>query len=220
MTTAGIPTPVVPKTTRTTKATWVYATAGALVGGILLGILDNLAQGWLPGAWNQIPNSGAVWSAVAFVTGALLARRASPAVVALAGLLVESGLVIGYYGYAEFGRDGMGSFFYPTVWLFFGFVAGPLFAIAATWWRRGQDVRHRVAGPAVLAGVFGGEGIHYAWTLHYAPQAWGCFVIAVLAALLPGRTLKERGQTLLAAIPLSLLAYVLVYVLVLNHVSA
>lgn len=44
-------------------------------GGLLLGVLTNLAQGWLPGSWNQLANSGAVWSAVAFAGGAP-ARRA------------------------------------------------------------------------------------------------------------------------------------------------
>src|SRR5215470_2176372 len=70
-------------------------------GGLLLGVLTNLAQGWLPGAWNQIANSGAAWSAVAFGAGALLYRRSGPMQAAIGGLAAEAGLVVGYYGYAE-----------------------------------------------------------------------------------------------------------------------
>ncbi|MEV6311562.1 DUF6518 family protein [Streptomyces sp. NPDC051840] len=195
-----------PAPAATSGRLWAYATASAFAGGLLLGILTNLAQGWLPGAWNQVANSGAVWSVAGFVAGAVLARRVGPRAVAVAGLCAESGLVIGYYGYAEFGRDGMGSLFAPMVWLCMAFVAGPLFAVAGSWWR-GDNPRRRVIGLAALGGVFGMEGVHYAWGLHYAPQAWACFAALIAVALLMGRSHKERALTLLTAIPFSLLAY-------------
>ncbi|WP_370424266.1 DUF6518 family protein (plasmid) [Streptomyces sp. QH1-20] len=152
--------------------------------GLVLGVLTNLAQGWLPAPWDQIPNSGAVWSTVAFIAGALLARWASLRVAAVAGLLAEVGLVAGYYGYAEFGRDGMGDLTFPLLWLTLACVAGPLFGVAGVWWRRSRTVRRRVTGLASLAGVFGMEGIDYAWTLHYTSQAWACLAVALLASLL------------------------------------
>ncbi|MER5480133.1 DUF6518 family protein [Streptomyces sp. NPDC002734] len=213
--------PVTASGPATTARAWALVTASAFTGGILLGVLTNLGQGWLPGAWNQIANSGAVWSVAAFAAGALVSARKAglPAVglpaAAVAGLCAESGLVVGYYGYAEVARDGMGSVFAPLVWLGMAFVAGPLFGVAGSWWR-GARPRHRVVGLAALAGVFGTEAVHYAWTLHYAPQAWACLAVAVLTALLMGRTLKERVLTLLAAAPFSLLAYVVFYELLLT----
>jgi len=48
--------------------------AGCLGAGLGLGVLTNLAQGWLPGSWNQIANSGAAWSAR---SPSSLARRLS-----------------------------------------------------------------------------------------------------------------------------------------------
>jgi hypothetical protein len=186
---------------------WTYATVGALGGGLALGILTNLAQGWLPGAWNQIANSGAVWSVVAFAAGSVLARRVALPAAAVAGLCAEVGLVVGYYGYAEFGRDGMGHLGWPLVWLVVAFIAGPLFGIAGAWWRQGRTTHRRVTGLAALAGVFGMESILYAWTLHYATQAWACLAVTVLVPLLMARTHKERALTLAAAVPISLLAY-------------
>ncbi|MFF0747173.1 DUF6518 family protein [Streptomyces sp. NPDC004111] len=194
--------------------TWALASVSALAGGILLGILTNLAQGWLPGAANQIANSGAVWSIAAFAAGALLARKVSLPAAAVAGLLAESGLVVGYYGYAEFGRDGMGSLFAPLVWVGMACVAGPLFGVAGAWWR-GSSSRRRVVGLAALAGVFGMEGIHYAWGLQYPTEAWSCFTVLVLVPLLLSRTHKERALTLLTALPFSLFAYLVVYQLLL-----
>ncbi|MGA5582715.1 DUF6518 family protein [Streptomyces thermodiastaticus] len=144
-----------------------------MAGGLLLGVLTNLAQGWLPGAWNQIANSGAVWCVAAFAAGALVARHAGLPAATVAGLCAESGLVVGYYGYAEVARGGMGSVLAPLVWLGMACVAGPLFGVAGSWWRCSSTPRRRIIGLAALAGVFGMEGIHYAFILHYAPPRHG-----------------------------------------------
>ncbi|WP_326580906.1 DUF6518 family protein [Actinacidiphila glaucinigra] len=164
----------------------------------------------LPGASNQIPNSGAVWSASAFAAGAILASRASLLIAAVTGLLTELGLVIGYYGYAEFGRDGMGALDMPLFWASAACVAGPLFGVAGVWSRTGRNSWRRVAGTAALAGVFGGEGVGYAWVHHYWTQATGCFVVLLLVSLLLPRTLKDRALTLSVAVVFSLLSYVVV----------
>ncbi|MGW1022290.1 DUF6518 family protein [Streptomyces sp. NPDC002577] len=191
---------------------WVYATAGALGAGLVLGTLTNLAQGRLPDAWQSLANSGAVWSTVAFVAGALIAARASLWTVGVAGLCAEVGLVVGYYGYAEFGvdREGMGDLTFPLIWLAMACIAGPLFGVAAAWWRRGRTTWRRVSGPAALAGVFGMEGIQYARVLHYIPPAWACLAVALLVSLLMPRSHKERALTLATAAALSLLAYAVI----------
>ncbi|MEU6532960.1 DUF6518 family protein [Streptomyces sp. NPDC046928] len=186
-------------------------TRGSLVilsalGGLLLGVLTNLAQGWLPGAWNQIANSGAVWCVVAFVTGALVARRGSVWLAVFCGLGAEVGLVVGYYGYAELGRDGMGRLFFPLVWLFMACIAGPFFGAAGHWWLRGRTTRLRVVGLACVAGVFGMEALLFGWYLHYTTQAWACFGISVLAPLL-ARSNRERALVLAVAAAFSFLAY-------------
>ncbi|GLX94506.1 DUF6518 family protein [Herbidospora sp. NBRC 101105] len=290
---------------------WWRAAVTALVAGLVLGVLTNLAQGWLPGAWNNLANSGAVWSVAAFVAGALVAgglpreftmygpgveaayrdpgqgltsagpeaegedpgltsvgpeargrgrgfdrpgrgpeaweedsggrrfeagsdagfgaeaspygagvtpaellRLVPPAPSALpralfAGLAVEVGLVAGYYGFAEFGRGGMGDLFWPLVWVVVACVAGPVFGVAGSWWRRGVARWQRVGGLAALAGVFGMEGVHYAFGLGYAPQAWACLVVFLLVPLL-AHAVREIGLTLLAAVPLVGVAYLVV----------
>ncbi|MGI5452472.1 DUF6518 family protein [Streptomyces sp. CA-249302] len=193
-----------------TRGAWVGPAAMAVVGGLLLGVLTNLAQGWLPGAWNQLANSGAVWSAVAFGAGALPARRGGVSRAAVGGLAAEAGLVLGYYGYAEFGRDGMGDLLFPLVWLGMACVAGPLFGVAAHWWRRSPDIRRRITGLAAFAGLFGMEGVTAAWDLHHASQAWACLAAFVLVPLLMARTHRERALTLAAAVPCALLAYAVV----------
>ncbi len=186
------------------------AAATAAVAGLLLGVLTNLAQGWLPGAWQQIANSGAVWSAVAFAVGAVLYREVTAARAAIGGLAAEAALVVGYYGFAEFGRDGAGNLFFPLVWLAMACVAGPLFGVAGHWWRSGRDTRRRVIGLAAPAGLFGAEGLTYAWKLHYAGQAWACLALFALIPLLMAATHKERAATLAAAAAFAPLAYAVV----------
>ncbi|MBT2393924.1 hypothetical protein J7E87_32055 [Streptomyces sp. ISL-1] len=85
---------------------------------------------------------------------------------ALGGLGEEIILIVGYYGYAELRRDGRGDLFFPLVWLGMAFVAGPLFGVAGDWWRRGRDAARRLISWAALAGLFGMEGIAYAWDLN------------------------------------------------------
>ncbi|MFJ8803044.1 DUF6518 family protein [Streptomyces sp. NPDC102487] len=186
------------------------ATLTVAISGTLLGVLTNVAQGWLPGAWNQIANSGAVWSAVAFAGGAFITGPGAARRAAVGGLIAEVGLVLGYYGYAEFGRDGMGSMFFPLVWLGVACLAGPLFGIAAHLWRHGARTRDRIVGLAALAGLFGMEGLAYALDLHYALQASACFAVTVLVPLAMARTARERALTLLTAVPCALLAYAVV----------
>ncbi|MFI7403395.1 DUF6518 family protein [Streptomyces sp. NPDC049541] len=191
----------------------------APLAGVGLGILTNLAQGGLPGAANQIANSGAVWCVPAFAAGALVAGgHLAPRRSVLAGLCTTVGLVIGYYGYAELGRGGMGSPFWPLVWLAMALISGPLFGAAGAWWRRGETTPRRVLALAALAGVFGMEALQYAWVLHYAPQAWTCAALLVAIPLLMARGRKERALTLLVALPLSAIAYAVVE-LPLQHLS-
>lgn len=183
----------------------------SLAAGLLLGVLTNLAQGWLPGAWNQIANSGAVWATVAFAVGAALVGRCRLPILAAAGLCVEIGLVAGYYGYAVLARhdDLVSLLGWPVLWTAIACVAGPLFAVAAAWWRLGRTVWHRSAGLGALAGVFGAEGVHYAAVLHYPAQAWACAAVALAVPLLAAR--GERMRTLAVGALLTLLAYVAVF---------
>ncbi|THV43440.1 hypothetical protein FAB82_01440 [Glycomyces buryatensis] len=187
------------------------ALAVSLAGGLALGVLTNLAQGWLPGAWNQIANSGAVWAAVAFAAGAALAGRCRLPTLAAAGLCVEIGLVAGYYGYATLARhDDVGSLLgWPVLWAAFACVAGPLLAVAAAWWRRGRTGWHRAAGLGALGGLFGAEGLHYAVVLHYPAQVWACAAVALAVPLLAVR--GERTRTLAAVGALTLVAYAAVF---------
>ncbi|WP_228121213.1 DUF6518 family protein [Streptomyces fagopyri] len=200
-----------PPTSRTQKlAPALGAPASGLAAGLVLGVLTNLAQGWLPGAFNHIPNSGAVWSAAAFAAGAILTHRATVVIAAVTGLLTELGLVIGYYGYAAFGRGGMGSLTMPLVWAAVACVVGPLFGVAGLWSRNGQGGVRRIAGTAALAGVFGGEGVSFARGSHHSTEATACIVVVLLVSLLLPRTLKDRALALSAAVALSLLSFVVV----------
>lgn len=183
--------------------------AECLGAGLALGVMTNLAQGWLPGSWNQIANSGSAWSAVAFVAGALLADRGVRVAVA-GGLAAAVGLVTGYYGFAELGRGGMGMLTPGLVWLFMAVVAGPLFGTAGAWWRCGRPQR-RILGGAALAGAIGAEAAHYAFVLQYIPQACVCAVLMLGLPLAMARGNRERALTLAAAVPLALCAYAVVY---------
>ncbi|MFE2253910.1 DUF6518 family protein [Streptomyces cyaneofuscatus] len=79
----------------------------------------------MPDTWQQLANSGAVWSAVAFAVGAVLYRQERIVQAASGGAVAEVGLVVGYYGYAEFGRDGAGRAVSSSRWCGWGWRSSP-----------------------------------------------------------------------------------------------
>ncbi|SER22269.1 DUF6518 family protein [Lentzea albida] len=168
----------------------------ALPAGVLLGVLTNLGQGVLLGSSNSLANSGAVWVVAAFVAGSWSRRPV------LAGTLTQVGAVVGYYGYAELGRDGMGGLYAPSVWLALAFVAGPLFGTAGAWWRHGQAWRHWT-GAGVLGAVFGMEGLWHLFVLGYRDTG---FVACALAVALPLLIARSRWRALAVSAALSLVA--------------
>ncbi|WP_432084406.1 DUF6518 family protein [Streptomyces sp. WAC 04229] len=212
--------PTLARRTSAPTTSGVAVLAGAGAAGLALGVLTNLLQGWLPWPWSQLANSGGVWSVVAFAAGALLVVRSGERLrLAVAGALAEGGLVVGYYGYAEFGRDGMGSLVFPLVWLGMACVAGPLFALAGAWWRRGDRSWQRVAGLGALGGLFGSEAMQAWLSNDYRGQALACAAVAVAAPLLMARTMRTRWLSLAATAVASPVAYGLIY-LPLDSVSA
>ncbi|MFF5335401.1 DUF6518 family protein [Streptomyces sp. NPDC013181] len=180
--------------------------------GIGFGVLTNLLQGWLPWPWSQLANSGGVWSVFAFATGAFLAPRVGDVRrIAVAGALAEIGLVVGYYGYAELGRGGMGSLVFPLVWLVMACVSGPLFGTAGAWARRSPLLWRRVGSLGAVGGLFGSEGLHSWLILGYADQAGACAVAACALPLALARTWRERGLGLAGTVLASPVAYAAVY---------
>ncbi|MEW1630976.1 DUF6518 family protein [Streptomyces sp. NPDC089173] len=177
--------------------------AVAAGSGLRLGVLTDLTRGWPPDTWQQLADSGAVRSAVAFVLGAVLYRHERLVQAALGGAVAEAGLVVGYYGYAEFGRDRAGSLFFPPA-----LVAGPLSGAAGWWWRGvagtcGAASRAWVRSPR----LWGMEGLMYAVDLGYMPEAYACLAPFVLIPLLMARDHEERALTLGAAMVCALGAY-------------
>lgn len=107
--------------------------------------MTNVLQGVLPDGLQNLANSGAIWISAAFVAGMLIrsGRRLAPS---LAGLATQVGAVVGYYGYAELFRDGMGDLWAPSVWLALGLVMEPLFGAAGAWRRPAPLAPERVGG--------------------------------------------------------------------------
>lgn len=181
----------------------VPSTGFALLGGLLVGVLTNVLQGVLPDALQAVSNSGSVWTVAAFAAGALVGVAGRVAV--LAGVATQVGAVVGYYGFAEAVRDGMGDLAYPLFWLTLALVAGPVFGTAGAWWRSGAGWR-RVAGPAVLGGVFGMDALWYEFVLGHHGNAIAYGAVGALVPVLLGRTVRGRASGLVAAMGLSVVA--------------
>ncbi|MHA6765026.1 DUF6518 family protein [Streptacidiphilus sp. PAMC 29251] len=183
--------------------------AAALLAGLVLGAVTNILQGVLPDSLRMFANSGAVWVVAAYVAGVLV-RRGPDWRTFAAGAATQVGAVAGYYGYAQFARDGMGALHAPAVWLAFALVAGPLFGTAGAWWQDEQWWR-RTASLGVIGGVFAMEGLWHLLLLHYTADGCVYLAIAALLPLLLARTTRDRLLGLLTVWPLAAAAGSLVY---------
>ena len=134
--------------------------AVALVGGVLLGVMDLVAQRSLPYPWANLANSGAVWAVGAFAIGMWVGPWASRAAVAGALLLVAA--VESYYLSAVVVRlDDVSTLWTARslMWLVLGVLVGALFGVAGAATRRPQRWA-QMAGAGLVALVFLLEAVH------------------------------------------------------------
>ncbi len=178
----------------------VQPLAVAAAAGLVWGVACMFLQGLLPDpASSIVANSGAGWAVLAFVAGAVWAGHRWW-VVAVAGALLELGLVVGYYGSVIIRYDQDLPSFWAYVWAAVALIAGPVFGVAGSWWR--HDVRWRhVTAIALLGGLFASEGIARLLTL---PDHAVGVILTVTGVLIPvalGRALPDKLYGLLGAMP-------------------
>ena len=179
---------------------------GTLVGvvGLAVGVLTLVGQGVVPGDWNHLVNSGAVWLLFAFFAGSLVR---SPGWAACAGLETLAGTLVGYYLARFVAYDMSPARGTLLFWVVLALVGGPIFGLAGSWWCD----RHRLkqaAGAALLGGVFLAEGADILINIQRMRVAgWVSIGFGVVLPLLLGRSLRGRLFGLLALVPVSVVGF-------------
>jgi hypothetical protein len=163
----------------------------SLILGIAIGVITVLGQGVLPGNWNSIANSGAVWLLPTFFIGSLNSKKLK---ASLSGILALLGMVIGYYGYAMIVQQVAHSFYFILVWSVCGIIGGIIFGIAGFLWSRRGPLH--TLGSALIGGVFITEGlnilIHRNDYRHMITVGYVEIIFGILLVLILGRSIKER----------------------------
>jgi len=192
----------------------------SIVGGLLLGPVDLLAQKTLPYPWANLANSPAVWAIAAFALGAWVrAGRWQPAAASTALLVVA---VESYYAAATLvQKDNIDNLWTPStlMWLGFGVLAGVIFGTGGAW-SHGEHRWRRIVGTAMPGAVFLMEAaVHVlrrndgdaAYRTDNLQTALICLAIALLLPFVVGQNGRQRVEGLLAAVPLALLGVALFY---------
>ena len=178
------------------------AAALALVVGTATGALTFVGQRYLPGEWNVLVNSGAMWLVPVFLVAA---RMRSARWGAAAGLGTLAATLLGYYGAAALSGIPE-SLYFIALWCTVGLVAGPLYGVAGNWWRDSRRFR-RVTAVALLGGVFVAEGSYLIVALHYHGSGAGMIAAGVLFTVTLARAGRDRLYALLALPAVALLAF-------------
>lgn len=186
-------------TTLRASSTAMVVLPTAAIAGLVAGGLTCLLQEFVPGDWNTVVNSGAVWTVVAFAVAALVARTQAGA--AIAGLLVLVGEVAGYYLYLADVRHLPGLHSAEILWTVAALWIGPLTGLAAYRARWG-DPAQRMTSLAAIAGVLSGEGAYLVRIADVVTAGWVEIVIGIVVtavALAWGRAPARARVGALAA---------------------
>jgi hypothetical protein len=188
--------------------------AAALLG-IGTGAITLVGQKYLPGSWNALANSGAVWLIPAYFIAARARTRALG--VAYCALALAS-CVFSYYAVEALvnAHSFPWANRYLYVWLGCALVGGPVFGMGARLWR--EKGRFAAWGAALLPAVFLAEGLnelfHIAAYSHMIPAVIGRIAIGLIlsAIVLFQSDRKKRGALALFALTgLGLLGYELLF---------
>jgi hypothetical protein len=189
-------------------------TTTAAVAGLLLGLVDLLAQKNLPYPWANLANSSAVWAIGAFAIGAWVRSGWRRPVIAGVVLLVVA--VEAYYLAATLVQhDDPASLWSVTTvaWMLFGVLAGTIFGAAGAWSRTGNR-QQRVVGVALPGAVLLAEAAVLAVSArngeaqHRNDRLSTALIeaaLAVVVILIAGRTTRQRLECLAACVPLAAL---------------
>ena len=181
-----------------------WSPAIAVLGGIAVGALTLGGQRVLPGAYNQLANSGAVWSVAAFAAARFLPVRRPRAAVIGAFALV--GAVVGYYAsttlvlHDDVDAATMRA---PLAWLAVAVIAGPLLGIAGMLARVDDRAWIRAVALGLPGAVFVGEAVYQAIVNHHDAVAGLLVVIGVVLTPLFARSGSDRLRATIAFVPVS-----------------
>jgi hypothetical protein len=173
----------------------------AIAVGLATGALTLVGQALLDDGWQRLANSGAIWLAVAFGIGAVMASDREAAVAGIATLLLA---LVGYQlaawaAHASLGASGL------VIWSGTALVGGPVFGLAGRRWRADTG-RVRVLAIALLGAVFVAEGADTLISIpNLAPTGWVEVLVGLGVPFLLGRDRRERLAALVVLVPLALL---------------
>jgi hypothetical protein len=153
----------------------------------------------MPGQWNTLVNSGAIWLIPVFFVGW---RMPSLPWAAAAGAVTLLATLAGYYVPSEL-TGTPHSLYFVALWTGTAIVAGPLFGVAGYGWRDDRRTP-RIAGVALLGGVLVAEGLYIVLVLHYAWSGWAMTAAGVVAVVVLASR-RDRLLTL-AALPVLIAA--------------
>jgi hypothetical protein len=180
------------------------------LAGLFAGVATSWLQSVLPGSWHVLADSGAVWTAVAFLVAAAVSGPRWLAVGS--GTLCLLAEVAGYYLLAAAAQGIAVTMSEQVLWTLAAMWIGPLAGIGGHLLRRGTPAL-RLLALLAMAGVVAGEGLHQLLRVSdasagYAELGVAGLVTVVGAAVIPAR-LDRRAWAVAGGAAVAVATYVM-----------
>lgn len=175
--------------------------------GSITGIITSFGQTYIPGTFNQLANSYAVWLTASFVGGYYLSSKKW---AITGGILIQIIAIISYYftSYLRFDMS-FGSYGVLLFWIAGGIVMGPVLGLVGHWWRHERQDKDQYA-IALLSALYLSEAMRNLYEFGYN-VGYAFLIIGICIIMFMYR--KKAGILKLSLITLSLTAcmYVVLY---------
>jgi len=191
----------------------------SILMGLVIGILTVIGQAYLPGNFNSIANSGAVWLVPAYFISSKFSS-VKKSIISCILCLISS--VLGYYIFESIWNNHAFTFFsyYKFLWLVCAVIAGTVFGIAANKRNFSENVLYKSIGKSMLPAVFMSEGLnillHKQDYMHMinVGYTWILFGFVLVIVLFKKDIFKKESiLSLILTVALGLVFYQLIFII-------
>lgn len=154
--------------------------------GSFTGIMTSIGQTYIPGTFNQLANSYAVWLTASFIGGSYLSSKKWSVI---GGILIQIIAIVFYYLTSLVRFDmSFGSYGILLFWVIGGLLMGPVLGFVGHLWKHERQAKDQY-GIVLLSALYISEGIRNLYEFGYSVGYVFLIIgVCIITCMYPKRT--------------------------------